>query len=212
MTLIVYADNKFYADDLSLVDHKSTAVHIRRGVDKTRVSKNEFAVAVCGPFPHEKDRIAVGVGLRKLAFYSDQGSRDVFNKAFSTDEEWDRFLKVSNCGVTTTYIFATTRGLYKLEKNGLSVLNRKNEYAYGSGATYYGICRKMGLTVEQSYAKVAEYERTVGKLFRVIDLSTMDDMVDGIIAQMRSSKDKVSIETADKIEEISSWAKKDKSQ
>lgn len=211
MTLIVYSKNKLYGDDLGLFDRKTLGLHMRRGVEKVRVTSNEFAVAVCGPFPKQKHRLEVAIGLRKLAFYSDQGMRDSFNHAF-TQEKFERFQKISNADGHTTYLIGTTRNLYKLEKDGLSILNKDFEYAFGSGVTYYGICRKKGFTVEQSYELVAQYEKTVGKLTTIVDLSTLDDMVDGIIQDMLKSPDPVTVSAAEKARVISNRYKKEMAQ
>lgn len=215
MTLVVYANNRFYADDLALVDHKSINLQVRHGVKKVQLigskedKKKEVAIAVCGPFPWEKNWGTVRIALRRIAYYSDQGLSQVLDIAFDTQELYDAFLSISNILRGTTYMFATKTNLYRLDKDGLSVLNRTFEYAHGSGQLYYGICRKAGLTVEQSYAQVAKYERTVGKLECNIDLSELTDLVENVVTHMRKNKqDKL----ADKIQRTSNRAKMEKMQ
>lgn len=212
MTLVVYANNRFYADDLALVDPKSINLQFRHGVKKVRVvgygNGREIAVAVCGPFPWEKNWEKVMNVIRRIAYYADQGVTKSLELTLPEDAELENFLNISNLKRSTTYMIATKRMLYKLDDGGLSVLDRNYEYAHGSGRTYYGICRKAGMTVEESYAKVAQYEKTVGKLLCNVDLSNMTDLVDNVVQYMRTGKKK-DLKLAAKVESFANRARKE---
>lgn len=215
MTLVVYEGNKFYADDVSLGDHRSSNLQFRHNTQKIHTAgpgkTGEIAVAICGPFPWERNLKRVIKTICRIAYYADQGAMQSVDLALPKDSEQQEFLDISNLRRSTTYMFATKRMLYRMDKDGLFTLNRDMEYSHGSGRTYYGMCRKAGMSVEAAFAETAKYEKTVGKLFMTVDVSDLTDLVDNVVKYMRTGEKK-NLALADDVERYAIKARKEMDQ
>ena len=176
MTLIVFSKGKLYADNC-ILDTRDLANMQFSTAKKVTVIENKMAIAFMGQEPRKRDRdnavraIAFNIAQMELTDKMDWFRSDDEN-AWSTKEAFEKTFPRTN----TSYIIATKKSLYHFHHDEIITIDRNREFADGSGATMYSMCRRAGLTVLQAYAEVSSFDHMVGKEVTTVDTKDFIDL------------------------------------
>lgn len=167
MSLVVYSNGSIYADRKILLIDMNGDRTLTEG-DKIIDCGKKLAVAILGPVPTAKDlrQICSFLGYA-IWTYETTGHFTWFRPDSVVDRTYVQMTpeEITDFAFShgeSSYFILTNRMCYQFDRRGISILDPVIEYAHGSGQTLFATCRRAGLTIEQSYEKIAMYEHTVG--------------------------------------------------